>query len=319
MSKIRVSVVVPVYNAQSTLIRCVNSIVNQTFKKYMEIILVDDGSTDDSGLLCDSFAETYDNVRVIHQQNAGMGAAYNNGIAAARGEYIGLVESDDVIDANMYEVMYNNAIQNDSDMVKCGLYNWWPDKGINHLPPWEDKILREVTAQDRAFTLSEHKILLCYHSSVWATLYRADFIKQMRFSTEPDASYQDFFFMIKCLVSARRISAVYNNFYYWNRCNPGASVSRNDEKLMRILDQAIMAKQYLIEQGRLDELFSEYYKQMMFTTFIFFSQIRDDLKPVFWERLREFFADINLQNLPRAIKYFTEYEIRFLVDLISKN
>ncbi len=319
MSKILVSVVVPIYNAQATLVRCVNSIINQTFAKHMEIILVDDGSTDDSGLLCDSFAETADNVRVIHQPNAGMGAAYNAGIAAARGEYIGLVESDDFIEPDMYEVMYNNAKENNSDLVKSGIYYYRPAEGINHIPNWEGSILKQITSGPQPFTIFDHKILLAYHSSVWATLYRADFIRQIKFSTEPDASYQDFFFMIKCLVSAKRISAVPNTFYHWNTGNEDASCMRTDEKLMRILDQAIMAKNYLIERGCLDELFSEYYKQMMISTFIFYRKIRPDLKPEFFRRLREFFADVNLQNLPRVIRHFTDYEIKFLADLIREN
>lgn len=319
MAKILVSVVVPIYNAQTTLVRCVNSIINQTFAKRMEIILVDDGSTDDSGLLCDSFAETADNVRVIHQPNAGMGAAYNAGIAAARGEYIGLVESDDFIEPDMYEVMYNNAKENDSDLVKSGIYYYRPAEGVNHIPNWEGSILEQITSGPQPFTISDHKILLAYHSSVWATLYRADFIRQIKFSTEADASYQDFFFMIKCLVLAKRISAVPNAFYHWNTGNQDASCMRTDEKLMRILDQAIMSKQWLIDQGRFDELFSEYYKQMMISTFIFYRQIRPDLKPVFWARLREFFADVNLKNLPAVVKYFSKEEMKFVIDLISQN
>ena len=319
MSKILVSVVVPIYNAQATLVRCVNSIINQTFAKHMEIILVDDGSTDDSGLLCDSFAENYDNVRVIHQSNAGMGAAYNNGIAATRGEYIGLVESDDFIEPDMYEVMYNNAKENNSDLVKSGIYYYRPAEGINRIIDREEFILKQITSGPQPFTIFDHKILLIYHSSVWATLYRADFIRQIKFSTEPDASYQDFFFMIKCLVLAKRISAVPNVFYHWNTGNEDASCMRTDERLMRILDQAIMAKNYLIERGCFDELFSEYYKQMIISNYIFFNKIRPDLKPEFFRRLREFFADVNLQNLPRVIRYFTDYEIKFLADLIREN
>lgn len=319
MAKILVSVVVPIYNAQTTLVRCVNSIINQTFAKHMEIILVDDGSTDDSGLLCDSFAETSDNVRVIHQPNAGMGAAYNTGIAAARGEYIGLVESDDFIEPDMYEVMYNNAKENDSDLVKSGIYYYRPNEGMNRVPGWEAQVLHQITSVPQPFTISDQKILLAYHSSVWATLYRADFIRQIKFSTEPDASYQDFFFMIKCLVLAKRISAVPNALYHWNTGNQDASCMRTDEKLMRILDQAIMSKQWLIDQGRFDELFSEYYKQMIISTFIFYRQIRPDLKPVFWARLREFFADVNLKNLPAVVKHFSEEEMKFVILLISQN
>ena len=324
MSKILVSVVVPIYNAQATLVRCIESIVNQTFAKHMEIILVDDGSTDDSGRICDSFAENYDNVRVIHQSNAGMGAAYNAGIAAARGEYIGMVESDDFIDLRMYEILYNNAIQNDSDLVKCGifyLYDWqkFIDTGNLNVSNWEDFILKQITSGPQPFTIFDHKILLIYHSSVWATLYRADFIRQIKFSTEPDASYQDFFFMIKCLVSAKRISAVTNYLYVWNLENEASSTNRNDEHLMRIMDQANLAKDWLRERGLLNEFLAAFCKQSIIAMGNFYEKIRPDLAPIFLEKMHRFFVDICPHDLSHVTTYMSTPQIELLKKALSYN
>ena len=114
-----VSVVVPIYNVERFLRQAVDSILNQTLKD-IEVILVDDGSPDNCGKICDEYAEKDSRVRVIHQKNGGLGNAYNNGIAAAKGEYIGFVEPDDWIEPEMYEVMYENAKHYNTDATKCG-------------------------------------------------------------------------------------------------------------------------------------------------------------------------------------------------------
>ena len=103
--KERISVVVPVYNVEKYLEKCVNSIVNQTYKN-LEIILVDDGATDNSGKLCDELAKIDNRIKVYHKENGGLSDARNYGVERATGDYIGFVDSDDYIDAEMYEKLY---------------------------------------------------------------------------------------------------------------------------------------------------------------------------------------------------------------------
>lgn len=105
-----ISVIVPVYNVEQYLPRCIESIVNQTYKN-LEIILVDDGSTDNSGKVCDKFAEKDSRIKVFHKSNGGVSSARNFGIEKASGDYIGFVDSDDAISNNMYEILLNNAIR----------------------------------------------------------------------------------------------------------------------------------------------------------------------------------------------------------------
>lgn len=114
----KVSIIVPVYNAEKYLQECVNSILNQTLSD-LELILVDDGSTDSSPALCDKCAAQDERVKVIHQTNAGAAVARNNGIKVAQGEYIAFVDSDDWIDTDMYERMLDAAAANDCDLVIC--------------------------------------------------------------------------------------------------------------------------------------------------------------------------------------------------------
>ena len=116
----RLSVIVPVYNVEQYLERCVDSILNQTVKE-LEIILVDDGSTDNSGSMCDAYAAEHANIRVHHKSNGGLTTAWKAGLELATGRYVGFVDSDDWIDADMYERMLTLAEQEDADVTVCGL------------------------------------------------------------------------------------------------------------------------------------------------------------------------------------------------------
>lgn len=114
----KLSIIIPVYNASVWLPDTIESVLAQSFRNY-ELILVDDGSTDSSGVICDSYAQKDNRVRVIHQKNAGVSAARNTGVTVATGEYIGFVDSDDLIEADMYAVMMGLAEQYDADVVQC--------------------------------------------------------------------------------------------------------------------------------------------------------------------------------------------------------
>lgn len=115
-----VSVIVPAYNIEEYLPRCLDSILNQSYRD-LEIILVDDGSTDSTGVICDEYAEKDSRVVVIHKENGGVSSARNLGLDRAKGDYIGFVDGDDVIDPNMYQVLVKNAIEYEVDISCCQL------------------------------------------------------------------------------------------------------------------------------------------------------------------------------------------------------
>lgn len=116
----KLSIIVPVYNVELYLRRCVNSILNQTVADP-EIILVDDGSTDSSGAICDAYAKEYANIRVYHKHNGGLTSAWKAGLELATGQYVGFVDSDDWIDPDMYERMLTLAEKENADVTVCGL------------------------------------------------------------------------------------------------------------------------------------------------------------------------------------------------------
>ncbi len=124
-----ISIIVPVYNVEELLPRCVESIMAQT-KKSLEIILVDDGATDGSGAVCDEYAKKDERIKVIHKPNGGLTSAWKAGAEAAEGLYIGFVDSDDWIDEDMYQKMWESACKYNSDVVVCGLVFDYEDKTI---------------------------------------------------------------------------------------------------------------------------------------------------------------------------------------------
>ena len=116
-----ISIIVPVYNVKNYLEKCLQSICGQTYKN-LEIILIDDGSSDGSGELCDLFAQRDGRIKVIHQANAGQSAARNRGLAVAQGEFLGFVDSDDWIEPDMYEFLYHLLKENGADISICSHY-----------------------------------------------------------------------------------------------------------------------------------------------------------------------------------------------------
>ena len=187
------SIIVPVYNVEQYLERCLTSLLEQEYKD-IEIILVDDGSKDSSGELCDSYAEKYDNIRVIHQLNSGQSMARNIGVKAAEGDYIAFVDSDDWVKTDMFSKLMGEAqLHPDVDMVKCG-YCETDGKGYK----------KEVLFSGSAKQYLVEKDNLCrYYGqgalwvTPWNTIYRSDLAKRVEFPVGlyHEDNYASFFYL----------------------------------------------------------------------------------------------------------------------------
>ena len=155
------SIIMPVYNAQHTLCRAVESVISQTFRDW-ELLLVDDGSNDDSGRICDEYAQKEARIRVIHQKNQGVSAARQTGIEAAQGEYVIHADADDWVEPTMLEELYRQAKEDDADVVICDFYSnngakqTYCKQQPSSLVPIE--ILREML-QGRMFGALWHKLI----------------------------------------------------------------------------------------------------------------------------------------------------------------
>ena len=180
----KISVIVPVYKVEKYLDKCVESIVNQTYKN-LEIILVDDGSPDNCPAMCDEWAEKDERIRVIHKENGGLADARNAGMDIATGDYIGFVDSDDWIEPNMYEVLLKNALKYDADISRCGL-SVNCENGENN--QWRETEFSEVHVLDN-FEYTRRVIQGGYlNGAVWNKIYKKETVGSYRFMTEDGAS-----------------------------------------------------------------------------------------------------------------------------------
>lgn len=175
-----ISVIVPVYNVEGYLERCVNSILHQTFQDF-EVVLVDDGSTDSSGEMCDEYAKKCNKIRVFHKENGGPSDARNRGLEEAVGEYFVFVDSDDYIDKRYLEVLYRIAKAHGADLVICDAVNVW--KGKHSYTEQED--WREAICSTEAIPKVEayRRVFLCEHMAVtvWAKLYHKNLFREIRY------------------------------------------------------------------------------------------------------------------------------------------
>lgn len=215
-----ISVIVPVYNVGKYLVRCVDSILAQTFTD-LEIILVDDGSTDNSGVLCDAYTARDKRIRVVHKTNGGAGSARNMGLQMARGEYIGFIDGDDYIDIDMYEYLYNNIVKEKADVAMCELYHCYQGKSIEKHPCTYYKVTDAVGAI--------HCVLESKITSVTPVnkLYRRSLFSQLRFREGVTA--EDAFLMVDLLEKCERV--VISNeqkYYYYHRADSVTSKPLNE-------------------------------------------------------------------------------------------
>lgn len=166
-----ISVIVPVYNTEPYLRKCLDSIINQTYTN-LEILVIDDGSTDKSGLICDEYAEQDQRIRVFHTENHGLSAARNLGLDNANGKYIGFVDSDDWIDLDMYEDLLKISEITGVDVVECGFYQEYTDNCVQCKRP--NKTLTGYEAI---------KALICEETSnaVWCKLWKRQCFDFIRF------------------------------------------------------------------------------------------------------------------------------------------
>ncbi len=189
------SVIVPVYKVEKYLDRCLRSITEQTYRN-LEILLVDDGSPDGSGAICDAWAAKDSRIRVIHQRNAGAGAARNAALDLARGELIGFVDSDDYIEPHMYEHLYS-LMGEDVDIVEC-----------EYLSTEDDHVTFPSNA-GKVFSYTPEEAMLChvqdtiFRQLIWNKLYRRNMVENIRFPV--GTKIDDEYFTYRVLARARNL------------------------------------------------------------------------------------------------------------------
>lgn len=214
-----ISVIVPVYNAQIYLEKCVRSILAQTCRD-LEVILVNDGSRDNSLALCQALAAEDERIRVLDGPNGGAAAARNRGLDAARGEFVAFVDSDDSIDPQMYELLLAALCENNADVAECG-FIFVPDSGG---PSWEICLGSRV-AESREECLRQFAFFENTANGPCNKLYRRSTVGEIRFPSYAQA--EDALFNLEVLLrSQRRVTIPACLYYYLQRADSGGHMSR---------------------------------------------------------------------------------------------
>lgn len=216
----KVSVIIPVYNAGKYLRECLDSVINQTHKA-IQIIAVNDGSTDDSGKILDEYAENHKNIKVFHTENRGVCAARNMGLDNADGEWIMFVDADDYLALNAIEILCCNGIKYNTDIVASSLLE--DDKVGNNVEIWTGIETLEKALDDNPYTYS-----------VWAKLYKREFLKGLRF-VEGKRIHEDSYFVFQCFLRKPRVSILNKCIYIYRANESSASHAAFDEKFFDIL------------------------------------------------------------------------------------
>ena len=262
MEKEVISVIVPVYNVEKYIRKCLDSIVSQTYSN-LQIILIDDGSTDNSGIICDEYGKKDSRIQVIHQTNQGLSSARNKGLDIACGEYIGFVDSDDYIEPKMYELLHKNIIKSNADICLCRSVA----EDIN------GKTIKYSTEYHGTSTLNKEDMFnfLSYNREPkyivpFNKLYKSKIFERLRYVE--GVIYEDERIITHIYEKCNRIALI-NNILYHYIVRPNSTIhqkmtTRNLDAVYALLDRVQLfnsiKKQYLAKKVLCDSL--ELYKNI---------------------------------------------------------
>ena len=279
----KVSVLIPIYNVEKYLRQCLNSVVNQTLED-IEIICINDGSTDSSLNIISDYAKAHNNIKIINKKNTGYGHSMNCGLKLAKGEYIGIVESDDFADLNMFKTLYNKAKSCNAEVLKASWFRQIGDNAIftklSNLP------------YDQIFVPRiEYPQIFSPPIAIWSAIYKREFLlkNDIYFNETPGASYQDVSFVFKVWSCAERVILIKDGFLHYRIDNPNSSV-KSKEKAYCIFDEfkeinrflknrhdiydpciyitePVKFKHYLSNYKRIDDIFKFNFLEHMYEEF----------------------------------------------------
>lgn len=242
-----VSVIIPVYNAEKYINKCIDSVLAQTLQN-IEIILINDGSTDNSAIVLSQYAEKYNNIKVISQENKGASAARNEGLKVATGEFIGFVDADDYISSDMYKQLYDIAIDKNVDIVTsnfCYVKNDVIDKGVVNLP--ENRIIYQNEIRDLVCYANKNRLLWFAVKSI----YRTSMIKENNIFYNTDVKIgTETPFVLECLLCAKSLYYVnVVNYFYVQSPNSITRTKYKSDLLNKLQNLYYAKKNVYIKYG----------------------------------------------------------------------
>ena len=244
-----ISIIIPVYNVEKYLERCIESVISQTYKN-LEIILVDDGSTDSSGKLCDEFAQKDDRIKVIHKKNGGISDARNVGIEQVTGKYVGFADSDDYLEKDMIETLYNLSVKHDADISIVSYYEMYNNKLISVRDSGKLEIL------DRVEAIRELLIDTKIQSYAWNKLFKRELFEGLEFPK--GRNFEDIATTLLLFEKSEKVVLLEKPKYYYLRRDNSIVGTRNAKTYLDYLDVIYDKYCYLKDKYPEIELYNAY-------------------------------------------------------------
>lgn len=282
---ISVSILVPVCNVEKFLDKCLKSIIKQSLKN-IEIICINDGSKDNSLKIIEFYAQKDNRIKIINKDNSGYGDSMNKGLVMAKGDYIGIVESDDFVDSNMFEVLYQYAQEYQADIVKSSFNFYWnnPEKIVYNNSFDIDKASID-------FEVNKNKLIRSI-PSIWAAIYKREWLinENIKFLDTPGASYQDMSFHFKTSCLAKSIVLLPEAYLYYRQDNPNSSVKLAGFDKVFALHRELDEIRNFIEKLKINnmkEILSYYYKMKLDKFMWNYVRIREEDKNEYFNVLNK--------------------------------
>lgn len=265
MDKVKVSVIVPVYNSEKYLEECLNSLLNQTLSE-IEIICVDDGSTDSSPEILEAYSKKYDRIKVVSQENKDVGPAREAGLKIAKGEYVTFADNDDWFAQDAFEKLYINAKSNNSDVVIFKIVFYYSDNNSYIYPKSLnlEKYFEEGVDYNnfvfKAKDIKEHVMNSLF--APWFKFYKLDFLKSHNFYFKEKITYPDVPFHVQVLLRANRLSFCPEYLYFYRRNHQESmlSISKDTSRIFDIFEVIDEVEYFLISENLFEFYKSEFYK-----------------------------------------------------------
>ena len=281
--------------------------MNQTYKN-LEIILVDDSSPDNCPAMCDEWAEKDSRIRVIHKENGGVSSARNAGLDTMKGTLVGFIDSDDYIELDMYEKLYNALAENDADMSVCSL--WDIDENGNPFPQQWNPVDKNLISGVEALADIYHM-----HSVVWNKLYKREIFSSLRFEVEHVNiiyyQYEDDLIIHHILGQCNKIAVIKDRLYFYvqNSANSMSRASRGKGIInafrcsVYVLKDRLNYLQNFKEYVPLDETIGSYYGTLInILRKVNFLQYRRDIWPFFLDTSHKLIKSGKIKNWLRIVK-----------------
>lgn len=259
MNKNLISIIVPVYNSEKYLRKCLNSIINQTYRN-IEIILIDDGSLDKSGEICDEYAKKDNRIIVIHKKNEGVSAARNTGLDVATGSYISFIDSDDYIDCDLYTKCMEILQKQNADMIKFQYYKTRQDGKV--FSSSSNSLVGFISLKDNN-NVFELIIKNNEFPNCWGIIYNYDIIKNLRYNQNLTVA-EDWLFVFEAFCKANNIYVLENPLYYYIYNNNSITHELNIAKMKLKLVDHYNVEKYVAEKY-LNDKNLYYYKDLVYS------------------------------------------------------